>query len=64
MPAKTEITDSVIKSAVQHDHQEPIDLDGVETLFLKQHYADLPEPMRMKGNFQARYDMQLFVKDR
>ncbi|CAJ1382958.1 unnamed protein product [Effrenium voratum] len=65
LPAKMEITDSVKKKTqfldVIADHEGPIDLNAVETMFLQQRYADLPEPVRMKGNFQAPYNMQIFI---
>ena len=65
LPAKMEITDSVKKKTqfldVIADHEGPTDLNAVETMFLQQRYADLPEPVRMKGNFQAPYNMQIFI---
>ena len=62
LPAKMEITDSVKKKTqfldVIADHEGPIDLNAVETMFLQQRYADLPEPVHMKGNFQAPYNLK------
>ena len=65
LPAKMTIDEGLRKKVqfieVVADHEGPIDLKHIETLFLQQRYADLPPPISMKGNFQAPYNMQLFI---
>ncbi|OLP77358.1 hypothetical protein AK812_SmicGene42585 [Symbiodinium microadriaticum] len=42
-------------------HKGGFDFKQIETLMLQQNYADLPEVVRMKGNNQTPYNLQLFI---
>ncbi|CAE8598483.1 unnamed protein product, partial [Polarella glacialis] len=43
------------------NYKEPLDLPTIEDLFLQQRYADMPEPIKMKGGGILPYTMQLFI---
>ena len=65
LPAKDEIHDNGKKKLQFLDvimgHKGAFNFKEIETLFLQQRYADLPEPLGMKGRNLTPFNMQLFI---
>ena len=43
------------------NHAGALDFSALESLFLQQRYADLPEPVKIKADPRVPYTMQLFI---
>ena len=65
LPVKDDVSDTLKKKNHFFDiimgHEGEFDFKQIETVMLQQNYADLPEVVRMKGNNQTPYNMQLFI---
>ncbi|CAE7300219.1 unnamed protein product [Symbiodinium natans] len=65
LPAKDEITDEIKKKVqfldVLMNWEGELDFKKIEELFFQQRYSDLPHPIRMNGQNETPYDMQVFI---
>ena len=65
LPAKDEITDEIKKKVqfldVLMNWEGELDFNKIEELFFQQRYSDLPHPIRMNGQNETPYDMQVFI---